>query len=121
MDSFLCFPVSDTLFYVLASEPCVSFFVVCRLVIIDLLVIQDSNVPYIYIYISAKKECPSVRHLLYIVFSPLACLLIGHNGSHDCDQVFAKSVQKMDDVFEAVSLLWYMFNKLHGLAGLKLQ
>lgn len=76
---------------------------------------------HIYIYISAKKECPSVRHLLYIVFSPLACLLIGHNGSHDCDQVFAKSVQKMDDVFEAVSLLWYMFNKLHGLAGLKLQ
>lgn len=116
-----CVPISDTLFYVLASEPCVSFFVVCRLVIIDLLVIQDSNVPYIYIYISAKKECPSVRHLLYIVFSPLACLLIGHNGSHDCDQVFAKCVQKMDDVFEAVSLLWYMFNKLHGLAGLKLQ
>lgn len=114
-----CIPISDTLFYVLASEPCVSFFVVCRLVIIDLLVIQDSNVPYIYI--SAKKECPSVRHLLYIVFSPLACLLIVHNGSHDCDQVFAKSVQKMDDVFEAVSLLWYMFNKLHGLAGLKLQ
>lgn len=74
-----------------------------------------------HIYISAKKECPSVRHLLYIVFSPLACLLIGHNSSHDCDQVFAKSVQKMDDVFEAVSLLWYMFNKLHGLAGLKLQ
>lgn len=41
-----CIPISDTLFYVLASEPCVSFFVVCRLVIIDLLVIQDSNVPY---------------------------------------------------------------------------
>lgn len=78
---------------------------------------------YIYIYISltAKKECPSLRYLLYIAFRSLACLLIGHNGSHDCDQVLAKCVQKMDDVFEAVFLLWYMFNKLHGLAGLKLQ
>lgn len=54
-----CIPISDTLFYVLASEPCVSFFVVCRLVIIDLLVpvIQDSNVAYIYISLP-KKNVP---------------------------------------------------------------
>lgn len=39
MDFFLCFFVFDILFYVLVSEFCVLFFVVCRFVIIDLFVI----------------------------------------------------------------------------------
>lgn len=59
-----CIPISDTLFYVLASEPCVSFFVVCRLVIIDLLVIQDSNVPYIYICQKRMSLCQT-----FVVYS----------------------------------------------------
>lgn len=64
-----CVPISDTLFYVLASEPCVSFFVVCRLVIIDLLVIQDSNVPYIYIYICQKRMSLCQTFVVYSVQS----------------------------------------------------
>lgn len=96
-----CIPISHTLLSVLASEPCVLLFVVCRLVIVDLPVIQDSDVPYIYI--SQKRMSLSQTFVVYM-YNPLACLLIGHNVSHDCDQVFAKCVQKMDDVYEALSL-----------------
>lgn len=44
-----CIPISDTLLL------CVLLFVVCRLVIIDIPVIQDYDVPHIY---QPKKNVP---------------------------------------------------------------
>lgn len=71
-----CIPISDTLFYVLASEPCVSFFVVCRLVIIDLLVIQDSNVPYIYIYIYLCQKRMSLSQIFVVYSVQSSCVSV---------------------------------------------